>query len=156
MVDAGEFDYAYARYLVPGETEDLVEIGTVNGSQDGSKVEVKDWMYKIPEGVANDPEDTGKYLLREGGTFLNGLVGTAQIQGDKLWTGLPAGYDRENDLPVVTFTVEQSLDGEVIDRDIATLTIKSEDWADLQSAGGTGLLSNTRGPIRSIILMGME
>ena len=135
MVDAGEFDYAYARYLVPGETEDLVEIGTVNGSQDGSKVEVKDWMYKIPEGVANDPEDTGKYLLREGGTFLNGLVGTAQIQGDKLWTGLPAGYDRENDLPVVTFTVEQSLDGEVIDRDIATLTIKSEDWADLQSAG---------------------
>ena len=135
MVDAGEFDYAYARYLVPGETEDLVEIGTVNGSQDGSKVEVKDWMYKIPEGVANDPEDTGKYLLREGGTFLNGLVGTAQIQGDKLWTGLPAGYDRENDLPDVTFTVKQSLNGDVIDENIATLTIKSKEWAGLQSAG---------------------
>ena len=133
-VDAGQFDYAPAQYLMPGESE-LTKIGTVNAPLQGTGTAAGDWMYLIPADAAQKPEDAGKYLLREGGTFLNQLEGSALIQGDKLWNGLPAGYDREHDLPDVTFTVKQSLNGDVIAENIATLTIKSEDWAELQSAG---------------------
>lgn len=134
-VNASDFDYLPAQYKKPTDVGiGTVPLGTVDEPLDGSAVN-DGWMIQLTGDCACNQQDVGKYLLREGGTFLNALSGEALIQGDKIWTGLPAGYDRENDLPGVIFTVQQKLDGTVVDKDIATLTITPADWKEIQASG---------------------
>ena len=134
-VNASDFDYLPAQYKKPAdEGTGTVSLGTVDEPLDNSAVE-SGWMIQLAAECACNQQDVGKYLLREEGTFLNALSGEAIIQGNKIWTGLPAGYDRENDLPGVIFTVQQKLDGTVVDEDIATLTITPENWKKLQASG---------------------
>lgn len=134
-VNASDFDYPPAQYKKTADGATGTELlGTVDAPLDNSAVE-SGWMIELTAECACNQQDIGKYLLREEGTFLNALSGEALIQGDKIWTGLPTGYDRENDLPGVTFTVQQKLRGVVTNEKIATLTITSEDWEKLQASG---------------------
>ena len=141
-----EFDYHRVRYLVPlaEDSQSTEPIGSVLGPNEGSGSAVGEgnWMMKLDGEI--DPDNptaaSGKYMLKEGGTFLNGLEGDAIIKGDKHWTNLPGGYNREADLPTVTFSIDQYLgdkdnDKDVTESGIATLTIKSSDWKYLQNAG---------------------
>ena len=70
------------------------------------------------------------YALQEGGTFVNRLENNVTIQGQKVWSSLPAGWNPAN-LPTVTFAVDQSKGEELVKSGIATLTVS--DWTDWQN-----------------------
>lgn len=73
----------------------------------------------IPDGQS----DAGRYALLEDGTFTNTIQSDVTILGQKLWKTMPANYPA-GDLPEVTFTLLQSLNGsEPVE--IATLTISN-------------------------------
>ena len=78
-----------------------------------------DTAVLIPDGLAN----AGKYALLEDGTFTNTASANVTVLGQKLWKTMPASYPAD-DLPEVTFTLLQSLNGsEPVE--IATLTISN-------------------------------
>ena len=107
-----------------------------------------DTVYKDGEtylGTEYDPEreavsdkkviavssDSNHYALQETGTFVNNIHKSVTINGYKLWTDLPAGYEMKN-LPGVRFSLMQSTD--VSDpEEVATLTVS--DWNAVSSNG---------------------
>lgn len=118
-VNAADFDYldTAISYTLDGT---LTEIGTQSGMDSGipQNGEGVDTAVLIPDGLA----DAGKYALLEDGTFTNTASANVTVLGQKLWKTMPASYPAE-DLPEVTFTLQQTLDTET--RDIATLTIRN-------------------------------
>ena len=80
------------------------------------------------------------YALQESGTFINRLENNVTIQGQKVWSSLPAGWNPAN-LPTVTFAVDQCQDGKVVEEDIATLTVS--DWTDWQNGTYTFQITHT-------------
>ena len=120
-VNAADFDYldTAISYTLDGT---LTEIGTQSGMdssipQNGEGV---DTAVLIPDGLAN----AGKYALLEDGTFTNTASANVTVLGQKLWKTMPASY-RAEDLPEVTFTLQQTLG--TTTKDIATLTIQNWD-----------------------------
>lgn len=80
------------------------------------------------------------YALQEGGTFINRLENIVTIQGQKVWSSLPAGWNPAN-LPTVTFAVDQYKGEELVQSDIATLTVS--DWTDWQNGTYTFQITHT-------------
>ncbi len=71
------------------------------------------------------------YALQETGTFVNNIHKSVTINGYKLWTDLPAGYETKN-LPGVSFSLMQSTDVSE-PKEVATLTVI--DWNAVSSNG---------------------
>lgn len=80
------------------------------------------------------------YALQEGGTFINRLENNVTIQGQKVWSSLPAGWNPAN-LPTVTFAVDQYKGEELVQSDIAKLTVS--DWTDWQNGTYTFQITHT-------------
>lgn len=118
VIDWAAIDYAEVGYKFDG-----VGIGSASDPTDlAHVVDVSD--------LENTRAGERLYALQEGGTFVNRLENTVTIQGQKVWSSLPAGWNPAN-LPTVTFAVDQYQDGKVVEEDIATLTVS--DWTDWQN-----------------------
>lgn len=122
-VNASDFDYEDTALAYPfgGANTTPSRIGTQSGMDNGipQNGEGVDTAVLIPDGLAN----AGKYALLEDGTFTNTTSANVTVLGQKLWKTMPASY-RAADLPGVTFTLLQSLNGsEPVE--IATLTIQN-------------------------------
>ena len=121
-VNAADFDYEDTALAYPfgGANTTPSRIGTQSGVDDGipQNGEGVDTAVLIPDGLAN----AGKYALLEDGTFTNTASANVTVLGQKLWKTMPASYPAE-DLPEVTFTLQQTLGTET--KDIATLTIQN-------------------------------
>lgn len=119
VIDWAAIDYAEVRYKFGGagigsasdpvdETTHVVDVTILENTRAGEKL----------------------YALQEGGTFVNRLENNVTIQGQKVWSSLPAGWNPAN-LPTVTFAVDQSKGEELVKSGIATLTVS--DWTDWQN-----------------------
>lgn len=121
-VNASDFDYEDTALAYPfgGANTTPSRIGTQSDMDDGipQNGEGVDTAVPIPDGLA----DAGKYALLEDGTFTNTASANVTVLGQKLWKTMPASY-RAEDLPGVTFTLQQTLG--TTTKDIATLTIQS-------------------------------
>lgn len=121
-VNASDFDYEDTALAYPfgGANTTPSRIGTHSGMDRGipQNGEGVDTAVLIPDGLA----DAGKYALLEDGTFTNTASANVTVLGQKLWKTMPASY-RAEDLPGVTFTLQQTLG--TTTKDIATLTIQS-------------------------------
>ena len=126
-VNSGAFDYQHISYAIGDEN--LTTIGTEFEVIEGYETNVVD--ISTQEKATNS-----HYALQEDGTFINTIANTVKIQGQKVWSSLPAGDEYLENLPSVTFHVMQKLDGaEGEGEKVAELTIESDEWAALKSKG---------------------
>ena len=118
------------------------ELGMDIGTQTNPSQEAKDARYVLYVGQF-DNEETDvpgeHYALREDGTFINQLQAEITMQGQKVWSSLPSGW-QPKDLPTVTFAVDRYADlnhnnqkdpGEKTEPAVATLKIS--DWTNWQN-----------------------
>lgn len=129
VIDWTAIDYAEVRYEFGG-----ADIGSASDPVDETThvVDVSD--------LENTRAGEALYALQEDGTFINRLENIVTIQGQKVWSSLPAGWNPAN-LPTVTFAVDQYQDGKVVEEDIATLTVS--DWTDWQNGTYTFQITHT-------------
>lgn len=122
-INTQNFDYLDVQYAVPESEESYVPkyIGTeYDVTEDGLE-----YVQNI-----QTPEEP-HFALIEGGTFTNIIAQTVTIQGQKLWTSVPASYPTV-DLPEVTFTLYRQLAQQEREA-VATLTVS--DWAGIYHNG---------------------
>lgn len=118
VIDWTAIDYAEVRYEFGG-----ADIGSASDPTDlAHVVDVSD--------LENTRAGEALYALQEDGTFINRLENTVTIQGQKVWSSLPAGWNPAN-LPTVTFALYQSKAGSEDEKEIATLTVS--DWTNWQN-----------------------
>lgn len=125
--------YATEHTVIDWAAIDYVEVGyEFDGVGIGSAYDPVDETTHVVDVTILENTRAGErlYALQEGGTFINRLENTVTIQGQKVWSSLPAGWNPAN-LPTVTFAVDQYQDGKVVEEDIATLTVS--DWTDWQN-----------------------
>lgn len=119
VIDWAAIDYVEVEYKFDGDS-----IGSASDPVDETThvVDVSD--------LENTRAGERLYALQEGGTFINRLENIVTIQGQKVWSSLPAGWNPAN-LPTVTFALYQSKAGSEDEKEIATLTVS--DWTDWQN-----------------------
>ena len=125
QVDTGDFDYLETAYASGRDT-----VGTTRIFGTATKVEAP--QQKPVENVAEDGEDL--YALQSGNTFVNTIYDNIGYSGEKLWQNLPDSYPLV-DLPTVTFTLKQWVKGYTAATEVATMTIKGDDWEKLNVNG---------------------
>lgn len=119
VIDWAAIDYAEVRYEFGG-----ADIGSASDPVDETTHVVNVTILE------NTRAGERLYALQEDGTFVNRLENTVTIQGQKVWSSLPAGWNPAN-LPTVTFALYQSKAGSEDEKEIATLTVS--DWTDWQN-----------------------
>ena len=129
VIDWAAIDYAEVRYEFGG-----ADIGSASDPVDETTHVVD--VTKLENTRAGER----LYALQEDGTFINRLENTVTIQGQKVWSSLPAGWNPAN-LPTVTFAVDQYKGEELVQPDIATLTVS--DWTDWQNGTYTFQITHT-------------
>ena len=140
-IDWSLIDYAEVQYYMGTEVTGT-ELGMDIGTQTNPSQEAKDARYVLYVGQF-DNEETDvpgeHYALREDGTFINQLQAEITMQGQKVWSSLPSGW-QPKDLPTVTFAVDRYADlnhnnqqdpEEETERAVATLKIS--DWTNWQN-----------------------
>ena len=140
-IDWSLIDYAEVQYYMGTEVTGT-ELGMDIGTQTNPSQEAKDARYVLYVGQF-DNEETDvpgeHYALREDGTFINQLQAEITMQGQKVWSSLPSGW-QPKDLPTVTFAVDRYADlnhnnqkdpGEKTEPAVATLKIS--DWTNWQN-----------------------
>ena len=103
-VDAGQFEYEEVSYLHPEKLEDSGFIGTQTNPDSGAIAAGMVWEIKA------EGQGSGRYALKEGGTFTNQIASSIELEGQKIWQGIPADFDEQH-LPTIVFELYQSLDG---------------------------------------------
>lgn len=119
VIDWAAIDYAEVRYEFGGDS-----IGSASDPVDETTHVVDVTILE------NTRAGETLYALQESGTFVNRLENNVTIQGQKVWSSLPAGWNPAN-LPTVTFAVDQYKGEELVKSGIATLTVS--DWTDWQN-----------------------
>lgn len=140
-IDWSLIDYAEVQYYMDSEATGE-SVGMEIGTQTNPKDEAKTAGYVVSVGQF-DNEETDvpgeHYALREDGTFINQLQAEITMQGQKVWSSLPSGW-QPKDLPTVTFAVDRYADlnhnnqkdtGEKTESAVATLKIS--DWTNWQN-----------------------
>ena len=140
-IDWSLIDYAEVQYYMGTEVTGT-ELGMDIGTQTNPSQEAKDARYVLYVGQF-DNEETDvpgeHYALREDGTFINQLQAEITMQGQKVWSSLPSGW-QPKDLPTVTFAVDRYADlnhnnqkdpEEKTEHAVATLKIS--DWTNWQN-----------------------
>ena len=122
-INTQNFDYMDVRYSVP-ESE-----GSYSQKNIGSEYDITDEGLAYVQNIQTAEEP--HYALIEGGTFTNIIANTVTIQGQKLWTSVPASYPVV-DLPTVAFTLYRQ-SGEGPREEAASLTVS--DWASIYHNG---------------------
>lgn len=134
QLDYTEVQYAFPDSSVPG---DWMNIGTqtkLNASYD------KTLNYVVNVGSEDIGTDApgAHYALREDGMFINHLSASITLQGRKVWSSLPNGWQAK-DMPTITFNVYQYADENSNGRQdeeeetspVASLTISNwSNWAN--------------------------
>lgn len=128
VIDWAAIDYAEVRYEFGG-----AGIGSASDPTE------EDHVVDVTK-LENTRAGERLYALQEDGTFVNRLENTVTIQGQKVWSSLPAGWNPAN-LPTVTFAVDQYKGEELVQSDIATLTVS--DWTDWQNGTYTFQITHT-------------
>lgn len=160
-IDFESYDYEIAQYSYPSKENSGVMIDL--GSRDdllpalegdkGNYVGYGKYLLDMRGDSASSaiPEknkaDYPHYALLEGGTITNGLSNHVTIQGRKVWVGTE-GFPRE-DLPDVTFAVDQYLGNEMTPEGKKLLGLPSPTGPTLRPMGPTPLRFRTRGTTRS-------
>ena len=137
------FYYATEHTVIDWSAIDYVEVEyKFGGAGIGSASDPVDETTHVVDVTILENTRAGEklYALQEGGTFVNRLENTVTIQGQKVWSSLPAGWNPAN-LPTVTFAVDQYQDGKVVEEDIAKLTVS--DWTDWQNGTYTFQITHT-------------
>lgn len=136
--------YATEHTVIDWAAIDYVEVEyKFGGAGIGSASDPTDLAHVVD---VSDLENTRAgeklYALQEDGTFVNRLENTVTIQGQKVWSSLPAGWNPAN-LPTVTFALYQSKAGSEEEgaTQIATLTVS--DWTDWQNGTYTFQITHT-------------
>lgn len=125
--------YATEHTVIDWAAIDYVEVGyEFGGAGIGSASDPVDETTHVVDVTKLENTRAGEalYALQEDGTFINRLENTVIIQGQKVWSSLPAGWNPAN-LPTVTFAVDQYKGEELVQSGIATLTVS--DWTDWQN-----------------------
>ena len=134
QLDYTEVQYAFPDSSVPG---DWMNIGTqtkLSASYD------KTLNYVVNVGSEDIGTDApgAHYALREDGMFINHLSASITLQGRKVWSSLPNGWQAK-DMPTITFDVYQYADENSNGRQdeeeetspVASLTISNwSNWAN--------------------------
>lgn len=134
--------YATEHTVIDWAAIDYVEVGYEFGGADigsASQPTEEDHVVDVSD-LENTRSGEKLYALQEGGTFINRLENNVTIQGQKVWSSLPAGWNPAN-LPTVTFAVDQYKGEELVQPDIATLTVS--DWTDWQNGTYTFQITHT-------------
>ena len=127
------FYYATEHTVIDWDAIDYVEVEYKFGGDDiGSASDPVDETTHVVDVTKLENTRAGEklYALQESGTFVNRLENTVTIQGQKVWSSLPAGWNPAN-LPTVTFAVDQYKGEELVKLGIAALTVS--DWTDWQN-----------------------
>lgn len=125
--------YATEHTVIDWAAIDYVEVGYKFGGADiGSASDPVDETTHVVDVTNLENTRAGEklYALQESGTFVNRLENTVTIQGQKVWSSLPAGWNPAN-LPTVTFAVDQYKGEKLVKSGIATLTVS--DWTNWQN-----------------------
>ena len=134
--------YATEHTVIDWAAIDYVEVGYEFGGADiGSASQPTNPDHVVDVTILENTRAGEKlYALQEGGTFVNRLENNVTIQGQKVWSSLPAGWNPAN-LPTVTFAVDQSKAGSEDEKEIATLTVS--DWTNWQNGTYTFQITHT-------------
>ena len=127
------FYYATEHTVIDWAAIDYVEVEyKFGGAGIGSASDPVDETTHVVDVTILENTRAGEklYALQEGGTFVNRLENNVTIQGQKVWSSLPAGWNPAN-LPTVTFAVDQYKGEELVQLGIAALTVS--DWTDWQN-----------------------
>lgn len=135
--------YATEHTVIDWAAIDYVEVGYKFGGDDiGSASDPVDETTHVVDVTNLENTRAGErlYALQESGTFVNRLENNVTIQGQKVWSSLPAGWNPAN-LPTVTFTVDQYKGEKLVKSGIATLTVS--DWTNWQNGTYTFQITHT-------------
>lgn len=134
--------YATEHTVIDWSAIDYVEVEyKFGGAGIGSASDPTDLAHVVDVTILENTRAGEKlYALQESGTFVNRLENTVTIQGQKVWSSLPAGWNPAN-LPTVTFAVDQYKGEELVQLDIAALTVS--DWTDWQNGTYTFQITHT-------------
>lgn len=135
--------YATEHTVIDWAAIDYVEVGyKFGGAGIGSASDPVDETTHVVDVTKLENTRAGEklYALQEGGTFVNRLENNVTIQGQKVWSSLPAGWNPAN-LPTVTFAVDQYKGEELVKSGIATLTVS--DWTNWQNGTYTFQITHT-------------
>ena len=125
QVDTGDFDYLETAYAIGINTDGKGTVGNANGvSEPGNTVTER----------VKDESGNMLYALQSGNTFVNTIYDNIGYSGEKLWQNLPDSYPLA-DLPTVTFTLKRSVDGKNWEENVASMTIKGDEWQNLNVNG---------------------
>lgn len=116
------FDVMDNNNFVPSTTEyafDAAGTSAENNIPDGSEITVKSDLYETAK-------DT--LALREGGTFVNRITDSTDLEFTKNWTNLPEGFALD-DLPAATFTLTRTRIGVADDQPETVGTFTISDWS---------------------------
>lgn len=146
-IDFESYDYEIAQYSYPLKNNpgEMIDLGSRDellpalGEDRENYVGYGKYLLDMRGDSASSaiPEenkaDYPHYALLEGGTITNGLSNHVTIQGRKVWVGTE-GFPRE-DLPDVTFAVDQYLGNEMTPevKKIAWITVS--DWTHPEADG---------------------
>ena len=125
QVDVGDFDYLETAYGIGVNTDGKETVGNANGvSEPGEQYTAQ----------VTDESGNVLYALQSGNTFVNTIYDNIGYSGEKLWKNLPDQYPLV-DLPTVTFTLKRSVDGKNWEENVASMTIKGDEWEKLNVNG---------------------
>ena len=126
------FYYATEHTVIDWAAIDYVEVEYKFGGDDIGSASQPTNLDHVVDVTSLENTRAGEklYALQESGTFVNRLENNVTIQGQKVWSSLPAGWNPAN-LPTVTFAVDQYKGEDVVEAGIATLTVS--DWTDWQN-----------------------
>lgn len=138
-IDWAQLDYTEVQYAFPDSSApgDWMNIGT---QTDLSASYDKTLNYVVNVGSEDIGTDApgAHYALREDGMFINHLSASITLQGRKVWSSLPNGWQAK-DMPTITFDVYQYADENSNGRQdeeeetspVASLTISNwSNWAN--------------------------
>lgn len=139
-IDWAQLDYTEVQYAFPDSSApgDWMNIGTQTKLNESYDLDLNYVVNVGSEDIGTDAPGA-HYALREDGMFINHLSASITLQGRKVWSSLPNGWQAK-DMPTITFDVYQYADensngkrddGEPLEGPVAWLTISNwTNWAN--------------------------
>lgn len=139
-IDWAQLDYTEVQYAFPDPNNAVqwINIGTQTKLSESYDPKLNYVVSVGSEDIGTDAPGA-HFALREDGMFINHLSASITLQGRKVWSSLPNGWQAK-DMPTITFDVYQYADensngkrddGEPLEGPVASLTISNwSNWAN--------------------------
>ena len=139
-IDWAQLDYTEVQYAFPDPNNAVqwINIGTQTKLSESYDPKLNYVVNVGSEDIGTDAPGA-HFALREDGMFINHLSASITLQGRKVWSSLPNGWQAK-DMPTITFDVYQYADensngkrddGEPLEGPVASLTISNwSNWAN--------------------------